>query len=729
MARPVTLFTGQWADLPLEDLAAKCGEWGFDGLELACWGDHFEVDRGAARRRLLRAGRRELLERHGLGCWAIGAHLVGQAVCDPIDERHQAILPPEVWGDGDPEGVRQRAAERMKDTARAAAAARRRRSSTASPARRSGTCSTRSRRTTSTRSSAATRSSPSAGARSSTSSRRRACASRSRCTRPRSPTTSSRRARRSTAIGDRARLRDQLRPEPLRAPVPRLGGLRRASSPTAIYHVHVKDSRRRLDGRSSILGGHLNFGEPGRGWDFVSPGHGDVDFEAMFRALNRIGYAGPLSIEWEDSGMDREWGAPGRARVRAAAPTSRPSERRVRRGDREGGVMSEVGFVTMGRRRRRRATCRAIGVGMLGYAFMGKAHSNAYRTLAYMTWPPPLDAAARRDRRPQRGGGRGGRAALRLRALRDGLARSSSPTTGDRAVRQQRARTTSTPSRRSPRPRRASTSSARSRSGRDADESLRDLAARRRDRRQAHVRLQLPLRAGRPARARDDRGGRARRDPPLPRRLPAGVGRRPRSTRGASTSRRPARARSATSARTSSTSPATSSARSTSVSATTRDVLAGPRGRRRRRGRRSRSRTAPSGRSRRRRFATGRKNALHAGRSTARRARSRSTSSASTSSRCTSPTRRPGARRRASAPCSSPRPTTRSGSTGGRTGHIIGWEHTFVHELHHLLTAIRDDSDVAPHGATFEDGYRAAEVCDAILRSASSGAREAVSYR
>jgi sugar phosphate isomerase/epimerase len=76
-----------------------------------------------------------------------------------------------------------------------------------------------------------------------------------------------------------------------------------------IYHVHVKDSRKTLDGRRSILGGHLNFGEPERGWDFVSPGHGDVDFESLLRALNRIGYEGPLSIEWEDAGMDREWGA------------------------------------------------------------------------------------------------------------------------------------------------------------------------------------------------------------------------------------------------------------------------------------------------------------------------------------------------------------------------------------------------------------------------------------
>ncbi len=73
--------------------------------------------------------------------------------------------------------------------------------------------------------------------------------------------------------------------------------------------MHVKDSKRTLDGRKSILGGHLNFGQRDRGWDFVSPGHGDVDFEAFFRALNAIGYAGPLSIEWEDSGMDREWGA------------------------------------------------------------------------------------------------------------------------------------------------------------------------------------------------------------------------------------------------------------------------------------------------------------------------------------------------------------------------------------------------------------------------------------
>src|SRR6476619_1246981 len=120
MARPITLFTGQWADLTLDDLAGKAASFGFDGLELACWGDHFEVDRAVAEPDYA-AGRRALLERHGLGVWAIGNHLVGQAVCDPIDARHQGVLPPELWGDGEPEGVRSRAAERMKDTARAAA--------------------------------------------------------------------------------------------------------------------------------------------------------------------------------------------------------------------------------------------------------------------------------------------------------------------------------------------------------------------------------------------------------------------------------------------------------------------------------------------------------------------------------------------------------------------------------------------------------------------------------
>ena len=121
MTRPITLFTGQWADLPLTVMAEKAAAWGYDGLELACWGDHFEVDRALAEDDYC-DNLRAKLAGYGLNCWAISHHLVGQAVCDhPIDERHRRILPERVWGDGRPEGVRQRAAEEMKNTARAAA--------------------------------------------------------------------------------------------------------------------------------------------------------------------------------------------------------------------------------------------------------------------------------------------------------------------------------------------------------------------------------------------------------------------------------------------------------------------------------------------------------------------------------------------------------------------------------------------------------------------------------
>src|SRR4051812_28296825 len=306
MARPVTLFTGQWADLPLDDLAAKAGSWGFDGLELACWGDHFEVDRALADGGYCRA-RRELLERNGLEVWALGAHLVGQAVCDRIDERHRAILPPDVFGDGEPEGVRQRAAERMQDTARAAArlGVRQVNGFTGSSiwhliysfppndfdAVERGY------------SEFAERWGPildvfdAEGVRFGLEVHPSEIAYDFVTTR-----------KTLAAIGNRDTFGINLDPS----------HFAHQSLDTAqfalefanrIYHVHVKDSRKRLDGRRSILGSHLNFGEEARGWDFVSPGHGDVDFEELFRALNRIGHEGPLSIEWEDSRMDRDWGA------------------------------------------------------------------------------------------------------------------------------------------------------------------------------------------------------------------------------------------------------------------------------------------------------------------------------------------------------------------------------------------------------------------------------------
>ena len=306
MARPVTLFTGQWADLPLEELAAKVAQWGFDGLELACWGDHFEVDRALADGGYARE-KRSLLERHGIDCWALGAHLVGQAVCDPIDGRHQGVLPPEVWGDGDPEGVRRRAAARMQDTARAAAAF------------------------------GVTQVNGFTGS----------SVWHLLYSFPPNDFAEVERgyedfAERWTPIietfqQEGVRFGLEVHPTEIaydfvttRKTLAAIGnhdafGINFDPSHFAhqfldsaafvdefaqrIYHVHIKDSRKRLDGRNSILASHLNFGDSRRGWDFVSPGHGDVDFEALLRALNRIGYQGPLSIEWEDAGMDREWGA------------------------------------------------------------------------------------------------------------------------------------------------------------------------------------------------------------------------------------------------------------------------------------------------------------------------------------------------------------------------------------------------------------------------------------
>ena len=120
MGRPITLFTGQWADLTLEDLAKKVSQWGFDGLELACWGDHFEVDKALENDGYVQS-RWDILNKYNLKCFAISTHLVGQCVADdPIDERHKRVLSPRLWGDGDPEGVRQRCAEEVKNTAIAA---------------------------------------------------------------------------------------------------------------------------------------------------------------------------------------------------------------------------------------------------------------------------------------------------------------------------------------------------------------------------------------------------------------------------------------------------------------------------------------------------------------------------------------------------------------------------------------------------------------------------------
>ena len=117
MARPVTLFTGQWADLTLEVICQKASQWGYDGIELPCWGDHFNVQKALSDDNYCKE-RHDLLGRYGLKCWAISNHLVGQLVLDPNDSRTDDWVPAEAKGDS--EKKRAWAIQEMKDTARAA---------------------------------------------------------------------------------------------------------------------------------------------------------------------------------------------------------------------------------------------------------------------------------------------------------------------------------------------------------------------------------------------------------------------------------------------------------------------------------------------------------------------------------------------------------------------------------------------------------------------------------
>ena len=308
VTRPIAMYTGQWADMPLETLLRRMHEWGFDGVELAIAGDHFDVVKALEDDSYIPA-KQALLAKYGLKCYAFTAHLVGQCVCDhPLDERHRRIVPEDIWGDGEPEGVHQRAAERMKMVGRAAAAM--------GVEVVVGFTGSKIWLTV-------------AGF-------------------PPVPPAMIDDGYRDLAarwnpildVYDEVGVKFALEVHPSEiaydfwtarrtleamAYRPAFGFNLDPShlywqlvDPAAfvyefgdyIYHVHVKDAVRLLDGRNGILASHLPFGDHQRGWNFVSPGRGGVDFEKIFRALNAVGYTGPLSVEWEDNGMDREQGAP-----------------------------------------------------------------------------------------------------------------------------------------------------------------------------------------------------------------------------------------------------------------------------------------------------------------------------------------------------------------------------------------------------------------------------------
>jgi len=305
MARPVTLFTGQFADLPLSELAKKARDWGYDGLELACWGDHFDPARGATDPAYCE-GQKNILKENDLSVYSISHHLAGQLVCDlNQDARSDGFAPADCAGN--PEKKRAWAVETMKQTAIAA--------------RNMGLKVVN----------GFTGSSiwhliysfppvskdqiedgfkffadmwnpildvfDENGVK---------FALEVHPTEIAFDIITAQRA--LEAIGRREAFGFNFDPSHLEwqgvNPIKFLKAF-----PDRIYHVHMKDAIVSLDGTSGILGSYLNFGEPGRGWDFRSLGRGQIDFEEIIRALNLLKYDGPLSVEWEDAAMDREVGA------------------------------------------------------------------------------------------------------------------------------------------------------------------------------------------------------------------------------------------------------------------------------------------------------------------------------------------------------------------------------------------------------------------------------------
>jgi len=291
--------------LPLAELAAKAKSWGYDGLELACWGDHLDVAKAAADKKYA-MGQVEILKKNGLAVKAISNHLAGQLVCDLNDDaRSDGFAPASCAGNADRK--REGAIQSMKDSARAAA---------------------------------------NMGVKVVNGFTGSSIWHMIYSFPPVSPEMIEAGFKDFADkwnpildVFDEVGVKFALEVHPTEIAFDIITAKRALEAikhrkafgfnfdpshlhwqmvdPVAfirtfadrIYHVHMKDAAITLDGQSGILSSYLNFGTPGRGWDFRSLGRGGVDFEGIIRALNDIGYDGPLSVEWEDAAMDREFGA------------------------------------------------------------------------------------------------------------------------------------------------------------------------------------------------------------------------------------------------------------------------------------------------------------------------------------------------------------------------------------------------------------------------------------
>jgi sugar phosphate isomerase/epimerase len=306
MPRPVLLCSSPWADLALEDLAARAAEWGYQGLELCCWGDHLEVQRALAeddycQRKL------EMLARHELTVAVLDCRRVGQALCGPVDARLQRILPDYVWGDGSTDGVRQRAAEELTATGHVAQKLGVSVLSTNTGSALwpfvAGFPPVGPEDVVATFHDFAARCVPildvcrDAGL-------RLACA-----VAPGQVAFDLASAEMALeAVHGREELGFAFDPSSLHwQGIDPVEFVRRFAD--RIFHVHVADVALTLTGRSSLLGAYLPAGDPRRGWEPRSPGHGGLDWEGILRALNAAGYDGPLAVDWRDAGMSRDHGA------------------------------------------------------------------------------------------------------------------------------------------------------------------------------------------------------------------------------------------------------------------------------------------------------------------------------------------------------------------------------------------------------------------------------------